>query len=126
MATDLAQVCPDLQNHASELAFLKETRALFLAHPSSGWSHVFGIEGPFCRLSVVAIVAAVECVLRHSQHAHPGLAEYFDRRSENGRKAEVVHRWLESKGLQVPYGLTEDFIALKYLRNRLVHPEKRL
>jgi len=112
---------------ADDSTTLEEARKAIQSHPlTAGLNHFF--EASFCRLLMVHRIGMVENLLRLWQQMDSAaiLKTYFPpkenrRKIANHIRLQNLAAAFESRGFNVDSGVFEKYLALKHLRNYLVH-----
>lgn len=101
-----------------DVRFIQEARLALETHPKA---RVDGsIEVSASRLLACAIVGAVESVLSRWRDRPAGRA-YFDIKSTNQDRIKALGRVVHECGIEPNISLLEDFVAIKELRNAILH-----
>lgn len=107
------------------LEYLRLGREALRSHPhfSVTYDH---LNSAFCRLLIVAMVSAFEAALEAWSTWGPKtrqLWETYEKHKDNGQRINALFDVFNSAGVQVDKSVLEKYLALKYLRNRIVHPK---
>ena len=108
--------------YEQDILWLWEARGALLSHPMRSEGDRLS-DAPFTRMLVVTMVGNVEAWLRAWAKREPdlGLETYFARSVKNRKKVEVVRAALEKRGIALDEDVTGMYLAVKYLRNIIVH-----
>ena len=107
-----------IQASVADLQYLKQSRDVLLTHPS----RVFAIDrdAASCRVALVGVVTAIDRTLELWQGAD-FLHEYEQSGKSNGDKIRALERCFSASSVQDCSAAVEDYLAIKYLRNAVVH-----
>jgi len=109
------------------LEYLPLGRQALLSHPLFSKTVRDHVNSAYCRLAVMAVVSAVEAVLEAWSENGPKARElwdtYEDDKKSNGDRIGALFEAFNSAGVQVERDTLDKYLAIKYLRNRIVHPE---
>lgn len=106
---------------SDDLIFLAEGRAALLTHPLRRELPDL-VTASFCRLLAIVMIQSIEHMLTvwRKKHTELGFEKYFGR-STNEEKIEILRSAFETNGVQADDGVLRDFLAIKYLRNVVIH-----
>ena len=108
--------------YEQDMLWLSDARGALLSHPMRGEADQLA-NASFTRMLAVTMVGNVEAWLREWARREPdlGLKTYFARGTKNGKKVRVVRAALDKKGLTLDEDVLGSYLAVKYLRNIVVH-----
>lgn len=108
--------------YEQDTLWLWDARGALLSHPMRGEADQLA-NASFTRMLAVTMVGNVEAWLREWARREPdlGLKTYFARKANNRKKVNVVRAALEKKGLTLDEDVLGSYLAVKYLRNIVVH-----
>jgi hypothetical protein len=110
--------------YSVDLIYLLEARNALLTHPLRN-DYVLqpNLDASFCRLLAVFMVGSIEAMLmewRDRDHAKI-LESYFAKDVHNGDRVRNLCEAFQKAGIQVDTEIFDDYLAIKYLRNTIVH-----
>mgnify|MGYP001072369290 FL=1 len=110
--------------YSDDLLYLLEARRALITHPLMG-EYAFGelLNASFCRLFIAWVVQAIEIMLQTWQERDQVgvLSQYFKEGSSNRERVEALCTAFHQAGIAVDPDVFNDFLAIKYLRNTIVH-----
>lgn len=110
--------------YSDDLLYLLEARRALITHPLRG-DYAFGelLNASFCRLFIAWAVQAIEIMLQTWQERDRIgiLSQYFKEGTSNGDRINALCSAFRQAGIDVDPEVFEDFLAIKYLRNTIVH-----
>jgi hypothetical protein len=111
--------------YSDDLTFLEEARETLLSRKSgieAKWC-----EASFCRMFAVLMVGSIESLLeeRHKESPDTVLGVYLDERTRNGDKVKNLCDAFTKAGGPVDPEIFSDYLAIKYLRNSIIHARKK-
>lgn len=110
--------------YSDDLINLHEARTAQLTHPLRG-DFAFGnyVDASFCRVLAVFVIGGIETMLeawRHRDRVNV-LDKYFAPNVKNGDKVASLYQAYSDAGIPVDREVFNDYLAIKYLRNTIVH-----
>ena len=111
-----------IDTYSDDLLYLIDSRKCLLTSP-------FRIESKdlcnasFCRLFAVFMVGSIEAMLEFwkSKDNFGVLSKYFDNNVSNEERIQNLYEAFRKAGVAVDREVFEDYLAIKYLRNIVVH-----
>jgi hypothetical protein len=109
--------------YSDDIIYLREARTALLTHP-------LRVEIPslcnasLCRLYVIVMIGSIEAMLERWKERDTSniLESYFTPdRVSNAVRLERLSNAFSSKGINVNPAVFDDYLAIKYLRNAIVH-----
>lgn len=125
MVTPIAEF---VDTYSDDMIFLQTVRRSLLRHPLE--SHVPQLlDATLSRLYIVMLVGNVENALNEESKRtdDPLLAVYLNSGAANTAKVQALHEYLQ-QGLgpgAVDPDMLSDYLAIKYLRNGIIHADRR-
>lgn len=125
MVTPIAEF---VDTYSDDMIFLQTVRRSLLRHPLE--AHVPQLlDATLSRLYIVMLVGNVENALNEESKRtdDPLLAVYLNSGAENTVKVQALHDYLQ-QGLgpgAVDPEMLSDYLAIKYLRNGIIHADRR-
>jgi hypothetical protein len=120
----MSEIREFIDAYSVDLIYLLEARRALLTHPLRG-EYAFEdlLNASFCRLFIVTVVQAIEFMLNAWQERdHIGiLNNYFSNQASNGDRVNALYSAFQQAGINVDREVFEDYLAIKYLRNTIVH-----
>jgi hypothetical protein len=114
-----------IDTYSDDLIYLFEARSAILTHPLRD-DYFFSknyLDASFCRLIAVFMVGSIEAMLsdwRERDQANI-LDLYFEKDVQNGTRVSNLYEAFQKMGIQVNREIFDDYLAIKYLRNTIVH-----
>ena len=111
-----------IDTFSDDLIYLKEARAALLTHPLR---REFGplLDASFCRLMAVFVIGSIEAMLEawRDRDQINVLDKYFAKGLKNDARIRGLFDAFHDAGLRVDEKVFDDYLAIKYLRNTIVH-----
>jgi len=104
---------------ASDITSLRQARDALLTHPKID-PRAVDADAAMCRALILTAVTAVERIIE-AWRDEAFLQTYNDKDASNGKKIALLRNCLEAAGVATNPDILEDYLAIKYLRNTLVH-----
>lgn len=124
MNTTPPDISEFIDTYSDDISILLTARAALLTHPlRSDYAFADPIDAAVCRLFIVTMIGSIEMLLKNWQERDQRgiLKKYFDRNAHNGDKIRNMCEAFRSAGFGVDERVFEDYLAIKYLRNTIVH-----
>src|SRR5262245_39257332 len=118
MATD-AQLAELIQAAIADLGFLRAARDALVTHPHGGMS-MAASDAAMCRLLTIGAVTAIDKILE-AWRGEDFLEAYEAAKGSNGERIRVSGDCFRQVGVAVDEDVLADYVAIKCLRNALVH-----
>jgi hypothetical protein len=114
-----------IDTYSDDLITIHEARTAAYTHPLRG-DYAFAeslLDASFCRILVVFVVGGIEAMLESWRHLDRFnvLEKYFAQNVTNGARVKTLHQAFSDAGLQVDKQIFDDYLAMKYLRNTIIH-----
>ena len=113
-----------IDTYSDDLLYLKDARHAFLTHPLRRDMRGH-LDASLCRVAIVFSIGAVEAMLEdwRRRDSDSILKTYFAQGSSNGQRVLGLYGAFRNSGLQVNKEVFDDYLAIKYLRNTIMHSE---
>ena len=111
-----------IDTYSDDVLYLHEVRTALLTHPL-----IPALKDPTdasaCRLLAVFMIGSIEVMLEAwRDRDHIGiLSNYFSDKRPNGEKVSALHDAFHHAGIEVSRDVFDDYLAIKYLRNTIIH-----
>lgn len=114
-----------IDTYSDDLLTIHEARVAAYTHPLRG-HYAFAeslMDASFCRLLVVFVVGGIEAMLESWRHRDrfKVLEKYFAQNIKNGERVTSLYKAFSDAGIQVDRQVFDDYLAIKYLRNTIIH-----
>lgn len=113
-----------IDTYSDDLIYIHEGRAALLTHPLRG-DYAFReyLDASFCRLLAVFMIGSIEAMLKswRDRDRVGVLEKYFMENVSNGERVASLYEAFRDAGIQVDRQIFDDYLAIKYLRNAIVH-----
>jgi hypothetical protein len=115
-----------IDTYSDDLIYLHEARRALLTHPLSEY-YAFSdfLDASFCRVTAVFVVGAIEAMLANWRDAQRDRARvldgWFEQKAKNGERVQNLYQAFRDAGIPVDEEVFSDYLAIKYLRNSIVH-----
>ncbi len=113
-----------IDSYSDDLIYIHEARSALLTHPLRGdyafWEY---LDASFCRILAVFMIGAIETMLEswRGRDRIGVLNKYFIKNVSNDERVDSLYAAFCKAGIQVDKQVFEDYLAIKYLRNTIVH-----
>lgn len=110
-----------IDTYSDDLSYLIEAREALLTHPFRFENQEL-CDASFCRLFIVFMVDGIEAMIQYwNEVVSPGIFDpYLRSGSRNSERVQNLYEVLNKYG-GIDKSILEDYLALKYLRNVIVH-----
>jgi hypothetical protein len=111
-----------IDTYSDDLIHLHEGRAAILTHPLRvAWKE--NLDASFCRMLAVFMVGGIEVMLEawRDRDRVKVLDRYFAKNVQNGARVSSLFQAFRGAGIPVDPEVFDDYLAIKYLRNTIVH-----
>lgn len=111
-----------IDTYSDDLIYLHQGRTALLEHPTMRpipqW-----VNASFCRMLAVFVVGSIEAMLTswRDQDRIDVLRNYFAKNVSNIERVSSLYQAFRDAGLQVDKEVFDDYLAVKYLRNTIIH-----
>lgn len=97
-------------------------RDTFTTHPLKYYPEPL-IDAPFCRMYIILMIAGIENAINSwkEQDNLLILKIYFKKKASNEQKINSLYEAFVQHGLIVDKSVFDDYLAIKYLRNDIIH-----
>jgi len=113
-----------IDTYSDDLIYIHEGRAALLTHPLRG-DYAFReyLDASFCRLLAVFMIGSIEAMLEswRDRDRVRVLEKYFTENASNGERVSSLYKAFREVGIPVDRHVFDDYLAIKYLRNTIVH-----
>jgi len=113
-----------IDTYSDDLIYIHEGRTALLTHPLRG-DHAFRdyLDASFCRLLAVFMIGSIEAMFESwlDRDRVRVLEKYFMDNVSNGERVSSLYEAFREAGIQVDREVFDDYLAIKYLRNTIVH-----
>jgi len=114
-----------IDTYSDDLITIREARSAAYTHPLRG-NYAFAeslLDASFCRILVVFVIGGIEAMLEswRGRDRFKVLEKYFAEKGTNGERVTILHQAFSDAGLQVDRQVFDDYLAIKYLRNTIIH-----
>lgn len=113
-----------IDTYSDDLLYLEDARSALMTHPLRDGNETY-LDPSLCRLAIVFSIGAVEAMLGEWRVRDQAsiLEPYFATRSSNRTRIMGLYDAFCSSGIEVDRDVFEDYLAIKFLRNTIVHSE---
>jgi hypothetical protein len=111
-----------IDTYSDDVIYLLEGRTALLTHPLRAELNEL-LDASTCRLLAIFMIGGIELMLadwRAKDH-NDILNVYFDGKHENGERVAALCTAFQTAGITVEPEVFKDYLAIKYLRNTIVH-----
>jgi hypothetical protein len=108
--------------YSDDLIYLQEGRTALLTHPLMPvWKE--NLDASFSRMLAIFMIGNIEVMLEtwRDRDRVKVLDVYFAKKGGNGERVRSLYDAFVSVGIQVEREVFDDYLAIKYLRNTIVH-----
>lgn len=114
-----------IDTYSDDLITIHEARAAAYTHPLRG-DYAFAeslLDASFCRILAVFVIGGIEAMLGswRERDKFKVLEKYFARDVTNGDRVGSLYRAFSEAGIHVDKEIFDDYLAIKYLRNTIIH-----
>lgn len=113
-----------IDNYSDDLINIYEARAAAYTHPLRGdYAFAEWLDASFCRILVVFVIGGIEAMLEswRARDTLGVLEKYFAKNISNSERITSLCKAFSGVGIQVDEQIFDDYLAMKYLRNTIVH-----
>jgi len=116
------QITEWMDAYERDLSVLRSARNALLSHPLRRTVPEL-IDASLCRLLSIVVISNIEHLLESWKEGDPRgiLRRYFDRGANNGEKVQNLSEAFRTAGIDIDLSVFDDYLAIKYLRNAVVH-----
>jgi len=111
-----------IDTYSDDVLYLSESRAALLTHPLMP-ALKDPTDASACRLLAVFMVGSTEVMLEtwRERDGMDILSVYFADKRQNGEKVSALFEAFRQAGIEVNRDVFDDYLAIKYLRNTIIH-----
>jgi len=111
-----------VDTYSDDLIYLHEARSALLTHPLRAELKEY-VDASTCRLHAVFMIGSIENMLEawRDRDRIGILDAYFAEGRTNGDRVSSLYEAFHQTGIQVDRRVFDDYLAIKYLRNTIVH-----
>lgn len=111
-----------IDTYSDDLLYLIDARKTLLTNPLRT-EYKEMCDASFCRILAVFTIGSIEAMLEtwRSKDKVNILDKYFAKNTENGERIQSLYEAFRSADIKVDKEVFEDYLALKYLRNTIIH-----
>ena len=111
-----------IDTYSDDIIYLQKGRKVLLTHPLRRENKEF-CNASFCRMFAVMMIGSIEAMLQEWKDSDKiGILElYFTEKSSNADRIESLCNAFINAGIPVEREVFDDYLAIKYLRNTIVH-----
>lgn len=108
--------------YSDDLIYLKEGREALLTHPLKR-ELKFLCDASYCRMLAIMMVGSIEMMISNWRERDKLsiLEKWFAEKTSNGNRVRSLYDAFCQAGIPVDEEVFSDFLAVKYLRNAIVH-----
>jgi hypothetical protein len=108
--------------YSDDITYLREGRIALLTHPLRGEIPEF-CNASFCRLYAIMMIGSIEAMIERwrTRDNLNILDAYFAEGVKNGDRVKSLLAAFTNKGINVKHDVFDDYLAIKYLRNAIMH-----
>ena len=115
-----------IDTYSDDLINIHEARAALRTHPlRRDYAFTEYVDASFCRMLAVFVIGSIEVMLKNwrDRDRVNVLDNYFRKDVNNGVRVTSLYEAFRGAGIQVDRQVFDDYLAMKYLRNTIVHGE---
>jgi hypothetical protein len=118
----LMQITEFIDTYSDDVIYLDEARVALLTHPLMPTLKEL-TDASACRLLAVFMIGSTEVMLEtwRDRDAMGILSAYFNDKLPNGEKVSALFEAFCQAGIDVNKDVFDDYLAIKYLRNTIIH-----
>ncbi|WP_173931661.1 hypothetical protein [Chelativorans sp. Marseille-P2723] len=114
-----------IDTYSDDLITIHEARSAAYTHPLRA-DYAFAeplLDASFCRILAVFVVGGIEAMLKawNERDSFDVLNKYFAQNVPNGERVTSLHQGFLDAGIQADRKIFDDYLAIKYLRNTIIH-----
>lgn len=109
-------------SYSDDLIYLREGRKAVITHPLMPYTEPL-VNASFCRMYIILIVGSIENAIKSWEKRDnlSILKTYFKRGTSNEQRINSLYEAFTQNGLLVDKSVFDDYLAIKYLRNDIIH-----
>jgi len=114
-------------SYSDDMMFLTSLRRILLRHPLQSFAPLF-LDATLSRLYAVMLVGNVENAIAQEfdRNSEPKLDTYLNANVANATKVQALEGFLQERlSASVDTSILDDYLAIKYLRNGIIHSDQR-
>src|SRR5262245_20580075 len=119
------QINEFIDTYSDDLLILHDARAALLTHPLKGY---YGfrdlLDASFCRIIAVFTIGGIEAMLeswRERDRINILDKSFQEKTLSNKERVDSLYQAFVDGGIQVDRQVFDDYLAIKHLRNTIVH-----
>lgn len=118
----IRQMSEFIDAYSDDIIYLQEARKVLLTHPLRREIEEL-CNASFCRMFAVIMVGAIEHMLQEwrDRDRLGILDQYFSQGANNSERVQSLYEAFKNAGVRVDREVFADYLAIKYLRNTIVH-----
>jgi hypothetical protein len=118
----LMEIDEFIDTYSDDVLYLDEARAALLTHPLMPTLKEL-TDASACRLLAVFMIGNIEVMLEtwRDRDGMGILSSYFNDKLPNGEKVSALFEAFRQAGIDVNKDIFDDYLAIKYLRNTIIH-----
>ncbi|MGQ4706338.1 hypothetical protein [Bacillus thuringiensis] len=111
-----------IHSYSDDLIYLREGRDALTTHPLKYYAEPL-IDASFCRMYIILMIGGIENAINSwkEQDNLLILKIYFKKKASNEQKINSLYEAFVQHGLIVDKSVFDDYLAIKYLRNDIIH-----
>lgn len=122
------QISEFIDAYSDDLIYLKEGRQALLTHPLRREIKEL-CDASYCRMLAIMMIGSIETMfVEWKKQDKIGILDTWfaekdgaGKKITNGRRVQVLYDAFRQAGIEVDKEVFDDFLAIKYLRNTIVH-----
>jgi len=113
-----------IDTYSDDIIYLKQGRDAILADSSKRVIKKL-CDASFCRMFAVIMIGSIENMLQvwRKRDKQSILCSYFSKKARNEERVQNLYDAFQSARINVDREIFEDYLAIKYLRNVIVHAQ---
>lgn len=111
-----------IDTYSDDIIFLQEARDALLSHPLKRTIKDL-CDASFCRMFAIIMIGNIETMIEHWKNREKMsiLDVYFAKKAKNDERVQSLYRAFHKAGINVDRQIFDDYLAVKYLRNTIIH-----
>jgi hypothetical protein len=111
-----------IDTYSDDVLYIIDARKTLLTHPFRAEIKAL-CDASFCRLLIVFMIGSIEAMIEHwkTLSNNPVLDTYLAENASNAERVESLRKAFENAEIEVDSEVFDDYLAIKYLRNTIVH-----
>jgi hypothetical protein len=112
-----------IDTYSDDIIYLLEARKFLVTHPSRSSIDKHLIDASFSRIFAILMIGNIEQMLQEWKTRVPVVEPYFQKNTSMKDKVDNLCQAFKNIGLNVDREIFNDYLAIKYLRNIIVHAD---